>query len=569
MNRRQPRQGLSVFLIATIFLGVGAACATPATSARPTPPPAANGAQDTHVHLVERLDQSGRWMVDRHGRVAILRGFNMVNKMPPYTLSSAGFGEQDARLLVDHGFNAVRVGVIYSAVEPIPGQYNDLYLEDIERTVRMLNDHGIWSLIDLHQDLYGPVFQGEGMPEWATLTRNTQHVGLGRPAQFPTDYFKAPPVSQAFDSFWENHPVQVPGHGSSGLQDRYAAAWSYMAARFANVPGVLGYDMMNEPFPGRSWPECINPQHAQRCTFDSGPLTRFWTKVGTAIRKTDPRTLIFYEPNMQFDMNVPTNVGPVQGLAHLGFSFHPYGKIGTGLQNALDHSNKMGVALLATEWCGAVPGNSGDSKASLKSADDSDTSPVEFPKNILTHTTCGTHAGSDDSQKIQAIQDGTRLMDEFMMSWLYWTWGSNDPYPVKGLSGGSESQGIVPVLTARTRAPCRGESQSSGTCNLNTDQLEALARPFPRAVAGTPESFSYDPTSKIFKLTYKPVAVAGHSLTGGAQTEIVLPTRSSRYPRGYKVTVRGANVVSPVDAPVLRLVNEAGAPLVTVQVEPQ
>ena len=43
-----------------------------------------------------RLDYSGRVLVDGQGRMVIVRGFNMINKLPPYTLSGAGFGEEDA-----------------------------------------------------------------------------------------------------------------------------------------------------------------------------------------------------------------------------------------------------------------------------------------------------------------------------------------------------------------------------------------------------------------------------------------------------------------------------------------
>src|ERR1700742_2350543 len=73
----------------------------------------------------QRLGHAGRWLTDDKGRAVILRGFNMVNKFPPYTLSATGFGEEDAVLLAKDGFNAVRVGVIYSAVEPRPGEYDE------------------------------------------------------------------------------------------------------------------------------------------------------------------------------------------------------------------------------------------------------------------------------------------------------------------------------------------------------------------------------------------------------------------------------------------------------------
>lgn len=159
----------------------------------------------------------------------------MVNKFPPYTLATAGFSETDAKILAAEGFNALRVGVIYSAFEPSPGKYDDRYLDEVEKTVSMLASHGIGSLLDFHQDLYGPVFQGEGFPEWATLTDG---LPMGSERNFPEAYFKNPALARAFDNFWKNRP----GPGAGGLQDRYAAAWAHVARSFAKFRGVFGYD---------------------------------------------------------------------------------------------------------------------------------------------------------------------------------------------------------------------------------------------------------------------------------------------------------------------------------------
>ncbi len=51
------------------------------------------------------LKNNGRWIVDSDGLVVNVRGVNMINKLPPYTLSATGFGEDDAKILAAHGFN--------------------------------------------------------------------------------------------------------------------------------------------------------------------------------------------------------------------------------------------------------------------------------------------------------------------------------------------------------------------------------------------------------------------------------------------------------------------------------
>src|SRR5947208_11452686 len=105
---------------------------------------------------------SGRWITDARGRVVVVHGINMVYKLPPYYPGKIGFGDDDAAFLARIGFNAVRVGVIWKAVEPSPGRYDDAYIRQIAGTVKALARHQVLSLLDFHQDMYNERFQGEG-----------------------------------------------------------------------------------------------------------------------------------------------------------------------------------------------------------------------------------------------------------------------------------------------------------------------------------------------------------------------------------------------------------------------
>src|SRR4030088_1418591 len=134
---------------------------------------------------------AGKFMMDATGRVVMFHGVNMVNKLPPYTPSAAGFGEVDAKLIADAGWNVVRVGVLYSGVEPSPGIYDEAYLNRIAETVDLLGQYGVFSLLDFHQDLYGPVFSGDGLPPWAT---QTDGLPLQPSHGFPNDYFELPDI---------------------------------------------------------------------------------------------------------------------------------------------------------------------------------------------------------------------------------------------------------------------------------------------------------------------------------------------------------------------------------------
>src|SRR5262249_1025927 len=107
------------------------------------------------------LAHAGRWITDARGRVVVLHGTNMVYKPAPYSPAAAGFDGRDAAFLRSNGFNAVRVGIIWTALEPQPGVYDDAYLEQIEQTVALLARRGIVSLLDFHQDMYNERYQGE------------------------------------------------------------------------------------------------------------------------------------------------------------------------------------------------------------------------------------------------------------------------------------------------------------------------------------------------------------------------------------------------------------------------
>ena len=259
-----------------------------------------------------RATAHGRWLVDPQGRALVLHGLNMVYKLAPYAPDQVGFGRDDARFLARQGFTTVRLGLIWAAVEPQPGVYDDAYLGRIERTTRILAKEGIWVLLDFHQDLYHERFQGEGAPTWAV-----QDDGLPAEPQlgFPANYFVMPGLNRAFDNFWANSP----GPGGVGLQERYAAAWAHVAAYFSKTPKVLGLDLLNEPWPGTGWQACANPVG---CPEFDARLEAFSQRVIDAIRTVDSRTTVFYEPNVIFNNGAQTSVRPSSD--NLAFSFHDY-----------------------------------------------------------------------------------------------------------------------------------------------------------------------------------------------------------------------------------------------------
>ena len=176
----------------------------------------------------DSLGTTASWLTNSDGQVVILHGLNEVYKVDPVSPRANGFSDDDAAFLAANGFNAVRVGVIWSDLEPEPGVFNSAYLASIESTVQTLGNHGIYSIIDFHQDAYSTAFGGEGAPAWATETNGATNVSL----PFPYNEFFDPAEQQAWDSFWSN--ADAPN--GIGLEDNYSRCWSTSPAPSTATP---------------------------------------------------------------------------------------------------------------------------------------------------------------------------------------------------------------------------------------------------------------------------------------------------------------------------------------------
>lgn len=138
---------------------------------------------------------------DEIGRMLILRGVNVSNgsKGPPFFpawLEQGHFQE-----LADRGFNVVRFLVIWEAVEPEEGVFDSEYLDMVEDRVQWATDAGLYVLVDMHQDIWGPKFGGDGAPGWATLDHG---LPFNPSAGMWFLKYGEPAVCQAFQSFWDN-----------------------------------------------------------------------------------------------------------------------------------------------------------------------------------------------------------------------------------------------------------------------------------------------------------------------------------------------------------------------------
>lgn len=237
----------------TILLVLGA-CALACSDA---PSPSASDPLRLPALHAEPDPVRGGRIVDAEGRTVLLRGVN-VNALAEYWPSSDfpttfPFTVEDADAIAGIGWNAVRLLLSWSRVEPEPGVYDEAYLDRVAEAVRWLAERGVYSIVDLHQDAWGPTLAApddeecpptalralgwDGAPAWATFD--------GGAARCATAGIRetSPAVVAAFAAFWADQP----GPGGVGIRARYARMLGHVAGRFARETAVAGYDLMNEP----------------------------------------------------------------------------------------------------------------------------------------------------------------------------------------------------------------------------------------------------------------------------------------------------------------------------------
>ncbi len=469
----------------------------------------ASAAATTPSGSLPPLSHTGTWLTTSDGQVVIVHGVNEVYKLAPYEPSLSGFDEQDAQFLADNGFNVVRLGVIWAGVEPQPGVINTAYLDSIKATVDMLADHGIYTIIDMHQDLYSSEFYGEGAPDWAS-------DGGGRPNQnagFPGNYYVNAAMNHAWDAFWGN----ADSPNGIGLQDNYALVWQHIANYFNGNSAVIGYDIMNEPFPGSNYPVAL----FGGSFFAVQQLTPMYDQVAAAIRSVDATTPLYLEPPNPAVTEVPTLLGlPVALLGsitdpHVVLAFHNYcGPIGGALctkiadtlaVEARNYSKRHNIPAVMNEW----------------------------------------GATSDAFVLTQEMRAG----DRYLMGWAEWA------YTGKGDITGSPD--VEALVYDPTLPPI--------DANVNAGNLAILSSPYPQIVSGTPSAWSFKNGTLDFSYSTAKVDGSG-AFDQGSLSTISVP--AVQYPNGYQVTVTGGHVVSAPNAAQLVIASDQGATTVSVVVSP-
>ncbi len=335
----------------------------------------------------ERLRTSPLWsdgthLRDADGRVALLRGINArVEGVFDVTFDDGraplepipALGPDDCQRMRALGFDVLRLPINWSGVEPARGAYDESYLDRVDVAVGCAAEAGLFVVIDLHQDAYSKEIGEDGAPLWAIEPPPSEL--LGGPL---TDLGARRTSGQVLDAFRTFFAVDDP----AGLQAAFAKMIGHVAARWAEHPAVIGFEIFNEPVAG------------------TAELDAFHARATAAIRAAAPEKLVLFEPIAVRNLTdfVPL---PQEPAADLGAVYAPhiytyvFQADQTAFQNATSEDLELSVRAARTEaeaW--GTPLFIGEFGAG----------PTDDPAHVLW------------------IQTQMQLHDRYFASDAYWLW---------------------------------------------------------------------------------------------------------------------------------------------------
>ena len=386
----------------------------------------------------------------------LFHGANVVHKGPGmYDLAP-----EDVAEMKTFGFNVVRLGFLWPNVEPQRGQYNDTYVALLRKQADLLWAGGITSFLDMHQDCFSDYFctNQDGMPHFYGHPPREAEFFEGGNKSFPLPWFKptytpnsssyAPwgqisncvelstgPMGWAtcYPTFALSAAVQRLYDNNDGVQDALANMWKHVALAFAGHPGVIGYEIINEPWLGKvpldisELDPVTNPRFWDLWlpgTADRVNLLPFYNNISAAIRSVDNDTAIFFEPasggNLLDTLPVGFDSGPggaaydAAGLNVL--SYHIYCPI---IESDMPFPQNGSDPIWNILW----------KAISLGACDALNTVQFDIRKNDVQRLGIGGFMSEwgafPNSERAASLAAFTLLnMDSLIQSWTFWTWGA-------------------------------------------------------------------------------------------------------------------------------------------------
>ncbi|KAJ3444958.1 hypothetical protein M0812_10820 [Anaeramoeba flamelloides] len=447
--------------------------------------------------LFARLINNSNHFVDSSGRIVLFRGVNAVYKIFPYHPSLDGFDaktslvKEDFELLRSLGFNAVRLGVMWPGVEPKEGQYNGTYLQVMKTLVDEMNEYGIYSLIDFHQDVLSRKYCGEGVPNF--YVKDDPLMPFAEPVTegpIPKDsdgypnledclktvfgkYYFSAASSKAFQNLYDN---------VGGFQDRFREYWSQVVTTFKDS-NILGYEIINEPWAGDYFadPTILIPTEA-----DKRNLMPMYKNIYADIRSIDQDHIIFYEQSTSDIIGKNGFDGPPGDYSkdrNQVFSYHIYCSTNkNGTPNNLLFCNMTDELIWEDVW-------------------------LSLDKMDVTGALTEFGAMPDNTNSIENLDYILRKVDSKFQSALYWQY-----------------KYYKDITTQSNEA----ESFFFDDGSLQVEKAKALSRTYAQKVQGMPHGMFFNPLNSAFSFSWK----LDTSIT---KPTVIFLNEKYYYPNGFNV----------------------------------
>jgi endoglycosylceramidase len=457
-----------------------------------------NASEAASLRPLHAVRGDGARILDDQGRQVLLRGVNL-NSLGDYYQPNAAYPQvipvtdADWGRMAANGFDVVRLIVHWSLLEPTRGTIDQGYLDRIQAAVTAAAAHGLYTVIDMHQDAWSkgvdtpagvtcpagtePNNGWDGAPAWATMTDGADTCAPGGVREL------APAVVHAFEHFYAN---------TDGIQDELVNTWAAVAKRFATTDAVAGYDLLNEP----NWGE-TPAQSGQR-------LGAFTSKVITAIRGAEQQAggtshTIYFEPVVVFPRDgtlVPTTDVTDPNVV---FAPHNYeGSIDSGtIEEGFANIAKAASGYGTTFWIGEFGW---------------------FGDGAKDQASVATFAAQEDQYRV----GGT---------WWQWKQACGDPHSI-----GTRDGKPADVIVEFNLIGCPADVDKGPV----PEWQPILARAYPRAAPGMLESLTSDGLAGTFSM----IGARGDA-PADAQLDLWVPAK------GGQPTVGGTGLhdvqVRPVD----------------------
>lgn len=341
----------------------------------------------------------GATLRDANQRVVTLRGINAGgrSKMPPY--SPFDYTDYDSALAdyldtaASWGIDVLRVPFSWAAMEPEPGVDDEEWLERYDALLDGAWERGLWTIVDFHQDIYAENYCGDGFPTWTLADPDPPDPHWDCETWFFE--YDSDEVQAAFDDFWAD---------TYGARTAFEAMWERMAARHAGRPGVIGFEIINEPHEGS----------ASASTWQEETLAPFYTEMAAIIHAVAPDQLVLFDATGLDGVNAETDMPRPEGdgLMFAPHFYDPLAFLGATADADNVRAGLTAWADKAYEWdMPVIIGEFGAPGDDLQAAQTSLEAHYEVIEEVGLHSTQWEYSASVDSWNFEDFSvvhaDGT------------------------------------------------------------------------------------------------------------------------------------------------------------------